>query len=74
MAEHNPFGIPSASAFLLDPPPALTSNEYAKAYNEVKEVGSIDSTQRQPDRTNVALFYAESANGQCVRSTTAQSA
>jgi len=35
-----PFGIPSASDFLLGPPPALTSNEYAKAYNEVMTVGA----------------------------------
>jgi hypothetical protein len=28
-----PFGIPSASNFLLDPPPALTTERYAKAYN-----------------------------------------
>jgi len=26
-----PFGIPSAGEFLLDPPPALTSHEYAKS-------------------------------------------
>jgi membrane-associated phospholipid phosphatase len=56
-----PFGIPSASAFLLDPPPALTSERYAKAYNEVMTVGSIDSTQRPPDRADVALFYAASS-------------
>ena len=53
-----PFGISSASDFLLDPPPALTSNEYAKAYNEVMTVGSLNSTQRPQDRANVALFYA----------------
>jgi hypothetical protein len=56
-----PFGIPSAADFLLDPPPALASNRYAKAYNEVMTVGSIDSTQRPPDRANVALFYAASS-------------
>ena len=56
-----PFGISSASDFLLDPPPALTSNEYAKAYNEVMTVGSINSTQRPQDRANVALFYAASS-------------
>lgn len=56
-----PFGISSASDFLLDPPPALTSNEYAKAYNEVMTVGSLNSTQRPQDRTNVALFYAASS-------------
>ena len=53
-----PFGISSASDFLLGPPPALTSNEYAKAYNEVMTVGSINSTERPQDRTNVALFFA----------------
>ena len=53
-----PFGIPSAGDFLLGPPPALTSNEYAKVYNEVMAVGSVDSTERPPDRAEVALFYA----------------
>src|SRR5450432_3071278 len=56
-----PFGISSASDFLLDPPPALKSREYAKAYNEVMTVGSLNSTQRPPDRANVALFYAASS-------------
>jgi hypothetical protein len=53
-----PFGIQSASSFLLGPPPALTSNEYAKTYNEVITIGSVNSTERPQDRSNVALFYA----------------
>ena len=56
-----PFGIPSAGDFLLGPPPALTSNAYAEAYNEVKTVGSADSTERPPDRADVVLFYAASS-------------
>jgi hypothetical protein len=56
-----PFGISSASEYLLDPPPVLTSHEYAKTYNEVMTVGSIDSTERPQDRANVALFYAASS-------------
>jgi hypothetical protein len=56
-----PFGISSASDFLLDPPPALNSNAYAKAYNEVMTVGSVTSTQRPQDRANVALYYAASS-------------
>lgn len=56
-----PFGIASASDFLLDPPPALTSNKYAKTYNEVMTVGSVNSTSRPQDRANVALFYAASS-------------
>jgi hypothetical protein len=56
-----PFGIADAHAYLLPPPPALTSNKYAKAYNEVKEVGSLTSTERPQDRANVVLFYASSS-------------
>jgi hypothetical protein len=56
-----PFGIPGVSEFLLDPPPALDSNQYAKAYNEVKAVGSLNSTERPQDRANVVLFYAASS-------------
>jgi hypothetical protein len=58
-----PFGIPSAGEFLLDPPPALDSNKYAKAYNEVKTVGSAsaNSMERPQDRANVVIFYAASS-------------
>jgi len=58
-----PFGIPGASDFLLDPPPALDSNQYAKSYNEVKAVGSAsaNSTERPQDRANVVLYYAASS-------------
>jgi PAP2 superfamily len=56
-----PFGISLASDFLLDPPPALTSNKYAKAYNEVMTVGSVSSTERPQDRSDVAVFYAASS-------------
>jgi hypothetical protein len=54
-----PFGIRSASQFFLRPPPALTSGRYTRAFDEVKEVGDVNSTARPQDRTNVALFYAE---------------
>ena len=53
-----PFGINHVSDFLLPPPPALTSNTYAKTYNEVMTVGDADSTERPQDRTDVVLFYA----------------
>jgi membrane-associated phospholipid phosphatase len=53
-----PFGVPSAKEFLLAPPPALRSNKYAKTYNEVLTVGSLDSTERPPDRSDVATYYA----------------
>jgi hypothetical protein len=58
-----PFGIPGVSDLLLDPPPALDSNQYAKSYNEVKAVGSAsaNSTERPQDRANVVLYYAASS-------------
>jgi len=57
-----PFGILGVSEFLLDPPPALDSNQYAKTYNEVKAVGSAsaNSIERPQDRANVVLYYAAS--------------
>src|SRR4051794_17807157 len=53
-----PFGIRRVSDFLLGPPPPLTSNKYAKSYNEVLTMGSANSTERPQDRTDVVLFYA----------------
>ncbi len=44
------------------PPPALGSAEYATAYNEVKEIGSIGSLTRTADQTASALFW-DTANG-----------
>ena len=35
-----PFGIATASDFLLAPPPYLASNRYGKDYLEVKKVGA----------------------------------
>jgi hypothetical protein len=58
-----PFGIENAEDFRADPPPALTSNQYAKDYNEVKTVGSLNSAERPQDRSDVAKFYAGSSPG-----------
>src|SRR5258708_34587435 len=56
-----PFGISNASEFLLGPPPALTSNEYATTYNEGMTVGGTDNTDRPPDRAEVVLYYQSSS-------------
>jgi len=53
-----PFGLQSADQFQLDEPPALNSARYVRDYNEVKAVGSANSTVRPQDRTDVARFYA----------------
>ena len=56
-----PFGIRAPADFLLDPPPSLTSRRYTKDYDEVMTVGNITSTERPPDRAEVAVFYAASS-------------
>jgi hypothetical protein len=53
-----PFGMRSSDQFRLGPPPALPSNRYTRTFDEVKAVGSTTSTQRPPDRAEVARFYA----------------
>jgi hypothetical protein len=56
-----PFVLKSPTQFRIPPPPALTSPEYADAYNEVKLVGgdgSITPTVRTLDQTNIGTFWA----------------
>ena len=56
-----PFAIESPDQFRADPPPALTSDEYAADYNETKRLGSATSTDRTPDQTLQARFFTEPA-------------
>ena len=39
-------------------PPALSSDEYAAALNEVKAIGAVNSATRMADQTNAARFWA----------------
>ena len=54
-----PFSLESVSQFRSDPPPALTSMEYAKDLNDIKEVGGLTSTTRTADESFYALFWYE---------------
>jgi hypothetical protein len=56
-----PFGVPSAADFILDPPPSLTSERYAKDYLEVMTVGGMNSTARPQDRSDVARIYRDTS-------------
>jgi hypothetical protein len=53
-----PFAITSSSQFAPNPPPGLTSAEYAADLNEVKELGAVNSTTRTADQTLVARLWA----------------
>jgi hypothetical protein len=54
-----PLAIESASQFRPDGPPALRSTEYAKDFNEVKDVGRVDSIVRSAAQTGVARFWTD---------------
>jgi hypothetical protein len=53
-----PFTLTRPSQFRAEPPPALTSSQYTKDYNEVKSVGTLNSSSRNADQTDLAHFYA----------------
>jgi len=54
-----PFTLNDRAQFLPDPPPALTSGEYAAAFNEVKLLGQDISSVRTADQTHLAHFWVE---------------
>lgn len=63
-----PFTMSSASQFLPDePPPSLTSTEWADDYNEVKTLGAVNSTVRTPEQTEIGLFWTEHTSRQYAR-------
>ena len=53
-----PFVLDSGSQFRPVPPPALTSDAYADAINEVQSLGSATSTTRTADQTEIGKFWA----------------
>lgn len=61
MAEFDPFTLTGPTRFRAPPPPALTSDRYTRDYNEVREIGSLDSTKRNAAQTDLAYFYSETA-------------
>jgi hypothetical protein len=56
-----PFVLRSGSQFRPDAPPALNSKQYAKDYNEIKEIGSMNSSTRTNEQTQIALFWRSTA-------------
>lgn len=54
-----PFALDSADQFRPAGPPALSSKQWARDYNETKELGSSTSTTRTPEQTVAARFWAE---------------
>lgn len=53
-----PFALTSNRQFMPAPMPELTSDEYAVAFDEVKRLGSIDSTERTAEQEEIGYFWA----------------
>jgi hypothetical protein len=56
-ARSKPWVLKSVDQFRPGPPPALTSAEWARDYNEVKSLGGIKSTARTPEQTEAVKFW-----------------
>ena len=52
-----PFVIKNTREFMIPPPPALTSQEYADAFNEVKSLGAKNSTERTEEQTIIGIYW-----------------
>jgi len=56
-ARAKPWVLKSADQFRPGPPPALSSAEWARDYNEVKSLGGTKSTARTPEQTEAVTFW-----------------
>ena len=53
------FAIPEIEPFMPPPPPALTSEEYARDFNEVKILGERNSPVRTDEQSLIAVFWSD---------------
>ncbi len=55
--QRKPWLMTSPAQFRPGPPPALTSEVWARDYNEIKALGGKDSTRRTAEQTAIARFW-----------------
>lgn len=55
-----PWVLASNSQFLPPSPPKLSSEQYARDYNEIKEIGELNSPTRTSEQTQIATFWLAS--------------
>ncbi len=53
-----PFAVADRLQFLMEAPPALTSERYAADFNETKGIGGTTSTTRTDEQTSIARRWA----------------
>ena len=52
-----PWVMSSAAQFRPGPPPALTSDAWARDFSEIKSIGAKSSTRRTAEQTEIARFW-----------------
>ena len=55
--QRKPWIMTSADQFRPGPPPSLTSEVWARDYNEIKALGAKNSTKRTAEQTDIARFW-----------------
>ena len=55
------FALERPDQFRAPPPPEISSDDYANAFNEVKAIGRFQSMSRTPDQTHIALWWKDFA-------------
>ncbi len=58
-----PFFVTNGAQFRPPAPPAPGTAEYEAARQEVFDLGSVNSTKRTADQTQIALFWADNPDG-----------
>jgi len=56
-AQVKPFALISSTQYLPPPPAPITSEQYAKDFEEVKQLGSLTSTVRTEEQTQLAQLF-----------------
>jgi hypothetical protein len=59
--KRRPWVMTRGDQFRPGPPPSLTSEAWARDYNEIKALGGKDSAQRTPEQTAIAKFWEATA-------------
>ncbi|MBK5260315.1 MAG: vanadium-dependent haloperoxidase [Thermoanaerobaculia bacterium] len=59
LAKVTPFAVKSTSQFRAKEPPALTSDEYTRDYNEVKAMGAMTGSSRTQEQTEIGYFWSD---------------
>jgi hypothetical protein len=59
--KRRPWAMTRGDQFRPGPPPGLTSDAWARDYNEIKAIGARSSAQRTPEQTAIAKFWEATA-------------